>query len=85
MIDTHPNYSSSGELVGFTVQVTKEHIESFRKCISKGCNTWDTAPADIKSLHDTIIHGYCLQDYKQLEESNAMSETNSLISVVGKS
>lgn len=55
----------SGDQVGMTLTVTgRESIASFRDIFSRACNTWDEAPTEVKEIHDTVIHGRPLQDYK---------------------
>jgi len=41
-----------------------ESVAAFKKLLARACNTWDDAPPEIKELHDRIIHGKDLQDYR---------------------
>lgn len=66
MIDTHPNYSQSGEVESWTIRVTNGSIGAFRELVARACNVWDTAPNEIKYFHDDIIHGMGLQNYNAM-------------------
>ena len=47
-----------------TIQIHgNESLRAFQQLISRGANTWDQAPAEIKQLHDAVVHGKILQDY----------------------
>lgn len=41
-------------------------MEIFAKMIARAMNTWDTAPANLKILHDEILFGAALQAYENM-------------------
>jgi hypothetical protein len=50
-----------------TIRVTgSQDIELFKKMVNRAANTWDTAPAHLKSFFDIITEGSPLQDYEGL-------------------
>lgn len=43
-----------------------ESIVAFKQLLARACNCWPDAPVEIKELHDKVIHGHVLQNYKSL-------------------
>lgn len=64
MISAHINYDSDGKERSATVVIPKESFAAFSKLVARGVNTWPDAPADIHELHDLIVNGKILQDYR---------------------
>lgn len=46
-------------------------LPAFRQLVSRGLNTWDHAPPEIKEFGDMICEGKVLQDYKAQDSSRA--------------
>lgn len=46
------------------IRVHKEDKAAFKETIARACNVWPDAPVEIKEMHDMVIHGELLQDYR---------------------
>jgi hypothetical protein len=49
------------------IRLSGKSLENFKKMVSRGMNTWDSAPAELKEFADLLIEGKILQDYSSFE------------------
>lgn len=45
------------------IWISGEHL---KQILARALNTWDNAPAEVKELHDVVVHGWVMQDYKKM-------------------
>lgn len=43
-----------------------EGKEMIRKVFARACNSWPDAPAEIMEIHDILVHGKILQNYRAM-------------------
>jgi hypothetical protein len=46
------------------IEITPDSLTAFKLMLSRACNVWPDAPVEIKELHDILVHGELLQDYR---------------------
>lgn len=49
---------------GFTIDVSVESAKDFKALVARALNTFPDAPVELKELHDLLLFGELLQDYK---------------------
>lgn len=47
------------------IWISGEHL---KQILARALNTWDNAPPEVKELHDVVVHGWVMQDYKGQKE-----------------
>lgn len=70
--------SSPGDSSGIFVIVVEGYTsrKTFIELLSRGANTWDHAPPEIKEFVDIVTVGKVLQDYKSQDSSRARANSN---------
>lgn len=49
-----------------TIEISEEMVEEFKKVISRGMNTYERAPGELREFRDQLVEGRVLQDYSAM-------------------
>jgi len=49
-----------------SLTMSGEGVEHLKAILARACNVWPDAPAEVKELHDLVIHGQLLQNYRDM-------------------
>lgn len=50
---------------GISIHADKTSVENLKIILVRACNVWPDAPIEIKELHDMLLLGQLLQDYRK--------------------